>query len=98
MSDPEPLSAQQIEAALGSLTGWVWESDALVRHYAFADFRSAIGAIVRIGFEAESLHHHPELHNVYNRVDVRLTTHDAGNRVTDRDVQLARRIEAIARG
>lgn len=52
--------------------------------------------MVRAGFEAEAVNHHPEWTNVYNRVSVRLTTHDAGGRVTDKDVDLARRFDDAA--
>ena len=92
---PQPLSQLEVEQALQGLTDWSFEDDALVKQFEFQDFKAAIGAIVRIGFEAETLDHHPELTNVYNKLRVRLTTHDAGDRVTERDVQLARRIEAV---
>lgn len=98
MATPEPLSREKIEAALRDLGDWRFEDDALVRQYELADFRTAMGFLVRIGFEAETLNHHPELRNVYNKVDVRLTTHDAGDQVTEQDVQLARRIDAVFHG
>ena len=49
--------------------------------------------IVRMAFYAEQHNHHPDLRNVYNRIELRLTTHDAGNRITERDVKLAKAIE-----
>ena len=94
MADLVPLDSSALETALPSLPGWQHEGDALVRVFTFEDFKAAIGAIVRIGFEAEQLDHHPDLHNVYNRLTVRLTTHDAGDRVTARDLALAHRIDA----
>jgi 4a-hydroxytetrahydrobiopterin dehydratase len=54
--------------------------------------------MVRVGFEAEAMDHHPDWSNVYNRVRIRLTTHDAGDKVTAKDVDLARRIETIYLG
>ncbi len=90
-----PLSSNEIDTALRDLGGWSFEGDALVRSLTFNDFREAMGAMVRIGFEAETINHHPELRNVYNRVDIRLTTHDAGDKVTDLDLKLARRINAV---
>ena len=93
---PEPLSQDQLLEALAGLTGWEHSGDALRKRYTFEDFRSAIAFIVRIGFEAETVDHHPELTNVYNRVDVALTTHDAGDRVTQKDVDLAHAIDAVA--
>ena len=52
--------------------------------------------MVRVSFEAEALDHHPDWTNVYNRVAIRLNTHDAGDRVTSKDVELANRIQQIA--
>ncbi len=96
MSRVEPLSREAIEAALAELPGWSYVEDRLQKTYTFGSFREAVSFIVRIAFEAEQLNHHPELHNVYNRVTLALTTHAAGNRVTARDVELARAIERIA--
>lgn len=90
----EPLDAEAIAAALGALPGWSHQGDALVKRFDFDGFPAAIAFITRIAFDAEAAGHHPELRNVYGTVDVRLTTHDAGNRVTDADVALARAIEA----
>ena len=91
-----PLPPDQIAAALQELPGWTLERDALARTFQFADFRAALAFMVRAGFEAEAMDHHPEWTNVYNRVAVRLTTHDAGNRVTAKDVNLAKRLTQLA--
>lgn len=91
----EALSAEHIEAALGTLPGWTWVDDKLAKKFVFKNFREAVGFLVGLSFEAEALNHHPELYNVYNRVTVHLTTHDAGNRVTELDVKLAKAIEAF---
>lgn len=91
----EPLTDDQIRDALAGLPGWSHDGDALAKAFAFGDFREALAFIVRVGFEAEQRDHHPNLTNVYNRVEIALTTHDAGDRVTARDVDLARAIEAI---
>jgi 4a-hydroxytetrahydrobiopterin dehydratase len=82
-----------VAPSLGA-AGWTWQGDALVKTFAFADFRTALAWMVRVGFEAEALNHHPEWTNVYGRVDVRLNTHDAGGKVTAKDVELARQMEA----
>ena len=95
-TDRTPLSREQVEKALSGLDGWRFDGDSLKRTYEFEHFREAISFIVRLAFEAESLNHHPELQNVYNRVDVSLTTHDAGNRVTQIDVALARAIDQFS--
>ena len=89
------LTGAEIAAALAGLEGWTGDSAALVKRFRFADFKAALGFMVRVGFEAEAMNHHPEWTNVYNRVDVRLNTHDAGGQVTAKDVELARRMEAI---
>lgn len=91
----EPLKPEALDAARAELPGWTVDEDALSKTFELKDFREAVGFIVRLAFEAESLNHHPELQNVYNRVVVRLTTHDAGNRVTTKDLELARAIERL---
>lgn len=90
-----PLPPSEIAAALAGLPGWEHEGEALVRTFQFADFRAALAFMVRAGFEAEAMNHHPEWTNVYHRVAVRLTTHDAGHRVTAKDVELARRMSLL---
>ncbi len=91
-----PASDDSIAAGLGRLPGWTHEGNALRKRFKFRTFPEAISFITRIAFEAERLDHHPELRNVYGTVDVALTTHDAGNRVTDKDIELAQRIESIS--
>ncbi len=90
------LTPDAISTALASLNGWALDGDKLVKTYVFGNFREAVSFIVRIGFAAEELNHHPELYNVYNRVRVELTTHDVGNKVTDLDVSLATAIEGFS--
>jgi 4a-hydroxytetrahydrobiopterin dehydratase len=91
-----PLTAAEITAGLGALPGWAFENGALAKTYTFGNFREAMGFMVRVGFEAEALNHHPEWTNVYNRVAIRLNTHDAGGKVTAKDFELAKKISAIA--
>jgi 4a-hydroxytetrahydrobiopterin dehydratase len=93
---PSPLNSAKIAAALTKLPGWKFQRNALVKSFEFGSFREALSFMVRAGFEAEAMNHHPEWTNVYNRVAIRLKTHDAGGRVTARDVALARRIEGIS--
>ena len=90
------LTGAEIEAALAGLDGWSGDCAALVKRFRFADFKDALGFMVRVGFEAEAMNHHPEWTNVYNRVEVRLNTHDAGGQVTAKDVELARRMDVIS--
>lgn len=89
----EPLSDDAIADALDDLPGWSHEDDKLTKTYEFSDFREAISFIVRLSFYVEEMNHHPELENVYSTVDVALTTHDAGGKVTEMDVELASAIE-----
>lgn len=94
MPSREPLSDADIEDALSSrLSGWSHEDDKIHKTYEFSDFRSAISFIVRLSFHAEEMNHHPELENVYNTVSIALTTHDAGGKVTETDLELASKIE-----
>lgn len=95
MSTPQALSADAIEEALQDLDGWEFEDDALHLGLEFDDFRAAISFIMRLSFEAEELGHHPQLSNVYNTVEISLSTHDADDKVTKKDIELARRINAL---
>jgi 4a-hydroxytetrahydrobiopterin dehydratase len=91
------LAGPARQAALAKLAGWseVKGRDAIQKSFSFADFNSAWGFMTRIALMAETLNHHPEWFNVYNRVDITLATHDAGG-VTERDVKLAEFIEKSA--
>lgn len=91
-----PLTPAEIQTALAGLPGWKAEGEALVKTFKFHSFREALGFMVRVGFEAEAMNHHPDWTNVYNRVEVRLNTHDAGGKVTARDVELAQHIQKIS--
>ena len=74
---------------------WNEENNQLFRSFQFADFSEAFAFMTRVAFEAEKQNHHPLWTNVWNRVDIWLTTHDAGNVVTEKDRQLARAIDNI---
>lgn len=90
------LTAQEIETALTTLPGWTFERDALAKTFEFGSFKEALSFMVRAGFEAEALNHHPEWTNIYSKVAIRLNTHDAGGKVTAKDVELATRLEKIS--
>lgn len=90
-----PLKADEIKTALDGLPGWAHQHDALAKTFQFGSFREAMSFMVRVAFEAEAMDHHPDWSNVYSRVSIRLRTHDAGDKVTSRDVELARKIEGI---
>ncbi|MDX5320260.1 MAG: 4a-hydroxytetrahydrobiopterin dehydratase [Bacteroidota bacterium] len=74
---------------------WKEENNALHRTYEFKTFVAAIAFMVNAAMHIDQMNHHPEWTNVYNRVSVRLTTHDAGNTVTDKDRQLAELLDRI---
>ncbi|TNE46552.1 MAG: 4a-hydroxytetrahydrobiopterin dehydratase [Deltaproteobacteria bacterium] len=92
----QALTHEQVQSALAELSGWTHENDKLKKTFERQDFKDALSFIVRLGLHAECMDHHPELFNVYNRVVIELTTHDAGNKVTQKDVNLAKAIESIA--
>ena len=91
------LSDDRRVAALAGLPGWgmVVGRDAITRSFRFADFNAAFGFMTRAALVAEKLDHHPEWFNVYNRVDVTLSTHDAGG-LTELDIELATFMSTIA--
>lgn len=84
-------------AALGSLNGWSYDAEArgIRRTFRFADFAEAFGFMSRVAILAEKADHHPEWFNVYNRVEILLTTHDA-NGLSVRDIDLATAINGFA--
>ncbi|MCA9605738.1 MAG: 4a-hydroxytetrahydrobiopterin dehydratase [Myxococcales bacterium] len=91
----EPLEKDALDLALAALPGWRLDGDKLKKTFVLGDFREAMMFLVRMSYEAEALNHHPEIHNVYKTVELALTTHDAGNKVTVKDVELAAAIEAF---
>ena len=92
----DKLSEQERAEALAGLAGWNHEADrdAIRKLFTFRDFGEAFAFMTRIALEAEKADHHPDWSNVWNKVDILLTTHDAGG-LTMRDVALAKKIEAI---
>ena len=92
----KPLSSAEIADALRVLPEWKAENDALAKTFKFGSFREALSFMVRVGFEAEAMDHHPDWTNVYNRVTVRLNTHDASGKITAKDVTLAGKIQKIS--
>jgi 4a-hydroxytetrahydrobiopterin dehydratase len=91
------LPAAGIDRKLAALPGWSMSSDKLYRKFMFADFVEAFGFMSKVALLAERMDHHPEWSNVYNRVEIYLTTHDAGG-ITERDFDLAQRISALLAG
>ena len=83
--------------AAAQLEGWTGGDDFITKVFRFEDFPRAFGFMSQIAIIAETMNHHPEWFNVYNRVDVTLTTHDAGG-VTHKDLDLAMAMDKAARG
>jgi len=75
--------------------GWIEKNNALYRKIEFKDFTEAFAFMVRVAFEAQCMNHHPSWSNTYNKVEITLNTHDAGDVVTDKDVKLAEKINTL---
>jgi len=93
----EKLTDAEREPALAALDGWapVEGRDAIEKSFKFKDFNGAFGFMARVALLAEKQDHHPEWFNVYNRVEITLSTHDAGG-LSQRDITLAKAIDAVA--
>lgn len=91
---PDPLPADEIQARIADLDGWRLESGKLHRDFEFTNFVAAFGFMTKAALVAEKLDHHPEWSNVYNRVGVDLTTHDAGG-ITELDFKLASAMDSL---
>lgn len=77
------------------MTSWKEENNKLTKTFTFKTFGDAVAWIVKASFEIEKLNHHPEWTNVYNKIHVSLTTHDAGNNITEKDKQLAEILDLV---
>ena len=93
----DPLSDQELKKALSNLEGWAYKNDKIHKEISFENFKEAISFMIRVGFEAEAQGHHPEWLNVYNSVSISLSTHDAGGKVTDKDIKLAKAIDKVSK-
>ncbi len=95
MSAPR-LSDAELNSALSQLDGWNLKDGKLHRQYQFGSFVEAFGFMSSVALVAESMGHHPEWFNVYNRVTIALTTHDSGG-ITSKDVELAKKANELAK-
>ena len=91
----QALTPEQLKEALIGLEGWSLDGGKLLKIYELKDFKAALALINQVGAIAEGLNHHPEIHNTWNRVSLRLCTHDAGGRLTEKDLTLARALQSI---
>lgn len=94
MEKIDKLSTEAVTTRLAQLPGWTLQDDKLSRKFSFTDFIEAFGFMSRVALLAEKMNHHPEWSNVYNRVTIDLTTHDAGG-ISDRDFQLAESVNQL---
>jgi 4a-hydroxytetrahydrobiopterin dehydratase len=94
MGDFTRLDENEIKKSLESIDGWSVDEDKLFREFTFPRFIEAFGFMASVATVAEKQDHHPEWFNVYNRVEIRLTTHEAGG-ITENDIGLARSINQI---
>ena len=85
---------EEVAPLLLNLNDWQFNSDGIEKKFQFKNFTEALGFIVKVGVVSEKMNHHPELFNVYNKVNIRLTTHDASG-VTDKDIKLASEIDVL---
>lgn len=90
----EHLSIKDIHDRLSELEGWEMHGSEIVKEFEFENFKQAMEFVNKIGEEAEREHHHPDINITYNKVEIRLTTHDA-NGLTYKDFKLARIIEQL---
>lgn len=88
---------QEAARLLEPLPGWEFRNNGITKQFKFRDFTVAFGFMTQVALLAEKANHHPEWSNVYNRVEIRLSTHDAGG-LTDLDISLAGAINTIANG
>lgn len=96
MSNLQPLSPNELAIALTSLPGWTTVNGKLHRQFQFKSFVEAFGFMTSLALVAESMGHHPEWFNVYNRVTIDMTTHDAGG-ITIKDVDFAKKANEFAK-
>jgi 4a-hydroxytetrahydrobiopterin dehydratase len=83
-----------IQEKIEAINGWDFTDNALSKSYTFKNFTEALAFIVQVGCQSEKQNHHAEIWNVYNKVTLRLSTHDAGG-VTDKDLKLAKAIDGL---
>jgi 4a-hydroxytetrahydrobiopterin dehydratase len=89
------LSSEQISEELKNLPGWSVKDEKLHKDFEFGDFNEAFGFMTRAAMHIEKMNHHPEWFNVYNKLTVDLTTHDAGG-ITENDINLAKILNSLA--
>ena len=88
------MNTNEIEEALRNLPSWALKDEMIMKSFTFKDFKEAFATMTHIAFECEMQNHHPNWENVYNRLTIKLSTHDADG-ITQKDIDLAKSIEKI---
>lgn len=95
MANTQALSDSELRRAVADLNNWQVKDGKLHGEFQFTDFIDAFGFMMKVAFAAEAAAHHPEWFNVYNKVEIDLVTHDAGNAISRRDIDLAKQIDRL---
>ena len=96
MAQISALSQSKVQEEVAQLPNWQVKGGKLHAEFRFEDFIEAFAFMTKVALAAESAQHHPEWHNVYNRVTIDLVTHDAGDAISEKDIELARQIDQFA--
>lgn len=94
---PQRLSESDIASAMSTVPDWTREGDSITKTFAFPDFVRAFAWMTAVAIQAEAANHHPDWRNVYQRIEVTLSTHDVGG-LTELDFALAKEMDALAQG
>ena len=95
MTDKTPLSLEDIGLFLQANPEWLYMEGGITRDFLFKDFKEAFSFLQKVAEHAEEIQHHPEIWNIYNKVSLRLTTHDADDQITALDIELAQKISKL---
>jgi 4a-hydroxytetrahydrobiopterin dehydratase len=95
MDKPKPLTQEELARIMPRLTGWTYEEDKLIREFEFQDFVESLSFVNSLVAYFETMDHHPDCHIYYGKVKFELTRYDIGGKVTDRDVEVAKKISSI---
>jgi 4a-hydroxytetrahydrobiopterin dehydratase len=95
---PQALTRQQTDEALAGLPGWSTDGDSIARTYSFAGHLPAAAMVIHVAAIQEELNHHSEMTLGYAKLSLTVNTHSVGGQVTEKDIELARRVEEIAAG
>lgn len=93
MDKPIALSKEDIDKALPSLSGWQYKDDKLFKEFQFKDFMDSLGFVTHMSPYFEKMDHHPDTHIMYSKVLLELSRYDIGGKVTDKDIEVAKKIE-----